>query len=170
MPSREAGGTSFLPWCREASCFAAWLNRPRLSVSTSGTEQTNLQWKWGGLAFSVLSLSQKTQYVQVPLFIKAIKPKQLSHGVLKHRASQNTIGRLQVTVAGPHTDTTRLIQTSRQQLHSSHYNSKPCCSRCLVYFLKKDRDGISAKKPSSFPEPLNSFPVINLSSLKGQFL
>lgn len=109
--------------------------------------------KAGRLAFRVLSLSQETQYVQVPLFIKAIKPKQLSHGVLKHRASHNMTGRLQVTVAGLHTDTTRPIQTSRQQLHPSHYNSKPFCSRCLAYFFKKAEMAPQQKNHQVFLNP-----------------
>lgn len=63
----------------------------------------------GGLAFRALSLSQKTQYVRVLLFIKAIKLKQLSHSELKQRASHRMVGRLQVTAAEPQGDTTRLI-------------------------------------------------------------
>lgn len=70
MTSRLSMWDKLPPQPREASRFAAWLNSSRASVSISGTEQHEFAMKVGGLAFSVLSLSQKTQNMQVPPFIK----------------------------------------------------------------------------------------------------
>lgn len=72
MTSRLNTSDKLPPRPREASRFAAWLNRSRASVSISGTEQHKFAMNVGGLAFSVLSLSQKIQNVQVSPFIKAV--------------------------------------------------------------------------------------------------
>lgn len=152
MPSR-LGTWDKLPALTQRGFMLCCMVKQVQTVSTNGTEQTNLQWMQGGLAFSVLSLSQKAQYIRVPLFIKAIKLKQLSHGVLKHRASHNMTGRLQVTVAEAHTDTTRLIQTSRKQLYPSLSNSKPCCFRCLVWFFLKSEMVSQQKNHQVFLNP-----------------
>lgn len=77
-----------------------------------------------------------------------------------------------MTVAGPHTDTTRLIQTSRQQLYPSHTTANqaaPVAPRTL--FKKAEMASQQKNLKFKFQVLLKStFSVINLSSLKGQFL